>query len=200
MFRRNMSPPSIHCLDCLLPSFTLVSCSAYSSTLKIEAIYSSKSSVDSQWTTWHYIPEDNYILSYWRLTFPNFEICKQILLQVSISRLAENPSCGSQVVTCTKNTERPERSMFTAYRSYMISELLLPIPVNVQEIRAAGTAAPFPSSFPGQAPVGNLFFFFGKRMSCMQKYRYPHETRRATISPDSQSSSATGIYSAWSSY
>jgi hypothetical protein len=31
----------------LLPAFTLVSCSVYSSTLKMEAIYSSETSVDS---------------------------------------------------------------------------------------------------------------------------------------------------------
>jgi hypothetical protein len=34
----------------------LVSCSAYSSTLKMKAIRSSKTSVDFQCTTWQYIP------------------------------------------------------------------------------------------------------------------------------------------------
>jgi hypothetical protein len=43
---------------CLPPAFTLVSCSAYFLTLKMEAICSSETSVDSQRTTWHYIPED----------------------------------------------------------------------------------------------------------------------------------------------
>jgi hypothetical protein len=43
---------------CLPPAFTLVSCSAYSSTLKMEVICSSETSVDFQQTTRHYIPED----------------------------------------------------------------------------------------------------------------------------------------------
>jgi hypothetical protein len=43
---------------CLPPAFTLVSCSAYSSTLKLEAIYSSESSVDFQRTTRRYMPAD----------------------------------------------------------------------------------------------------------------------------------------------
>jgi hypothetical protein len=37
----------------------LVSCSAYSSTLKIEAICSSETSVDFERTTLRYIPEDS---------------------------------------------------------------------------------------------------------------------------------------------
>jgi hypothetical protein len=44
---------------CLLAAcFMLIACLAYSSTLKMEATCSSKTLVDSQWTTWHYIPED----------------------------------------------------------------------------------------------------------------------------------------------
>jgi hypothetical protein len=43
---------------CLLPTLTLVPCSAYSVTLKMEAIYSSETSVYFQRTTWCYIPED----------------------------------------------------------------------------------------------------------------------------------------------
>jgi hypothetical protein len=46
-------------LLCLPPAFTLVSCSAYFSTLKVEATCSSEMSVDFQWTTWCYIPEDS---------------------------------------------------------------------------------------------------------------------------------------------
>jgi hypothetical protein len=42
---------------CLPSAFTLVSCSAYSSTLKMEAIWSSETSVDFQRTTQRYIPE-----------------------------------------------------------------------------------------------------------------------------------------------
>jgi hypothetical protein len=37
--------------------FTLVSCLAYSSTLKMEATYSSEMSVEFQRTIWRYIPE-----------------------------------------------------------------------------------------------------------------------------------------------
>jgi hypothetical protein len=43
----------------LLPFFTLVSCSAYSLTLKMEETYSSETSVDFQLTTRRYIPEDS---------------------------------------------------------------------------------------------------------------------------------------------
>jgi hypothetical protein len=42
----------------LAASFTLVSCLAYSSTLKIEAIYSYETLVEFQRDTWRYIPED----------------------------------------------------------------------------------------------------------------------------------------------
>jgi hypothetical protein len=38
-----------------------VSCSAYSSILKMEAIYSSETSIDFQRTTWRYIPEDSIV-------------------------------------------------------------------------------------------------------------------------------------------
>jgi hypothetical protein len=39
------------------PASSLVSCSAYVSALKMETIYSSETSVDSQWTTRHFIPK-----------------------------------------------------------------------------------------------------------------------------------------------
>jgi hypothetical protein len=45
-------------LLCLPLAFTLVTCSIYSSTLKMEAIYFSETSVDIQRTTRRYIPED----------------------------------------------------------------------------------------------------------------------------------------------
>jgi hypothetical protein len=47
---------------CLPPVFMLVSCSAYSLTLKMEAICSSKMAVDCQQTTWRYITDDNSLL------------------------------------------------------------------------------------------------------------------------------------------
>jgi hypothetical protein len=47
-------------------AFTLVSCLAYL-TLKMEVICSSKTSVDLQWTTRRYIPEDSTLQTYDRL-------------------------------------------------------------------------------------------------------------------------------------
>jgi hypothetical protein len=41
------------------PGFTIVSCLAYSSTLKMEAICSSETWVYFQRTTWHYVPDDS---------------------------------------------------------------------------------------------------------------------------------------------
>jgi hypothetical protein len=55
-FQRNVSPPSLGLKN--KPAFMLVSCSAYSSTLKMEAICSSEMSVAFQQATWHYILED----------------------------------------------------------------------------------------------------------------------------------------------
>jgi hypothetical protein len=62
------------------PAFTLVSCSVYSSTLKMEAIYSSETSVDFQRTTLRYIREvsilqcPNVFTSFWSV------MCLPILL------------------------------------------------------------------------------------------------------------------------
>jgi hypothetical protein len=62
-FRWNISPPSsettVKAELCLSPAFTLVSCSAYSSILKMEAISSTEMSVDFQRTARRYIPEDS---------------------------------------------------------------------------------------------------------------------------------------------
>jgi hypothetical protein len=57
-FLRNISPPSSRSKNkqlCFLLVFTLVSCLAYSSTLKMEATCPSETSVDFQRTTWRYI-------------------------------------------------------------------------------------------------------------------------------------------------
>jgi hypothetical protein len=48
----------------LYTCFTLVSNMSHSSTLKMEATYSSETSVDIQWTIWRYIPEDRTL---WKL-------------------------------------------------------------------------------------------------------------------------------------
>jgi hypothetical protein len=53
-----------HTPAALHPAFTLVSCSAYPSTLKMEMTCSSKMSVDFQLTTWRYIPEDRTFRNY----------------------------------------------------------------------------------------------------------------------------------------
>jgi hypothetical protein len=60
-FRRNMWPLSSRCKNkpSKKPAFTLVSCSAHFSTLKVEAICSSETSVDFQWTERRYIPQDS---------------------------------------------------------------------------------------------------------------------------------------------
>jgi hypothetical protein len=43
--------------------FTLVSCLAYSSTLKMEATYSSETIDDFQWATEQFIPEASFLLN-----------------------------------------------------------------------------------------------------------------------------------------
>jgi hypothetical protein len=48
-------------LQNLLSAFRLVSCSTYSSNLKMEAICSSKTSADFQQNTRPYVPEDNIL-------------------------------------------------------------------------------------------------------------------------------------------
>jgi hypothetical protein len=55
---RNQSQSMIWEL-CLPPAFRLVSCSTYSSTLKMEAICSSETSVETRRTTRRHIPEDD---------------------------------------------------------------------------------------------------------------------------------------------
>jgi hypothetical protein len=49
---------------CLPPAFTLVSCSAYFSILKMEAICFFETSVDNQRTTRRYIPEDRTLYNH----------------------------------------------------------------------------------------------------------------------------------------
>jgi hypothetical protein len=60
IFRVEYAFVGFHLL-CLPPASTLVSCSVYSLTLKIEAICSSETSVDIQQTTQNYIPEDSIL-------------------------------------------------------------------------------------------------------------------------------------------
>jgi hypothetical protein len=64
----------------------LVSCLAYSSTLKIEAICSSQVLVDCHWITWSYMPEDRTCLDFVRWLYPRqfkigrgFSVCLKAL-------------------------------------------------------------------------------------------------------------------------
>jgi hypothetical protein len=57
---------------CFPPAFKLVSCSAYTSTLKMEAICSSETLVNIYWTTRRYIPED-YTLQSGNLLLKEFK-------------------------------------------------------------------------------------------------------------------------------
>jgi hypothetical protein len=66
-FWRNISPPSSGLKDkpSKIPALlALVSCSAYSSTLKMEVILSSEASVDFQWTKQYYISKDTAPLNH----------------------------------------------------------------------------------------------------------------------------------------
>jgi hypothetical protein len=62
-------PSHIYIIPCfdkpyafLAPCFMLVSCMAYTSTLKMEVTFFSKTWADFQWTTQHYIPEERTVL------------------------------------------------------------------------------------------------------------------------------------------
>jgi hypothetical protein len=62
--RRNLRPTThFHFLPSLSLAFKLVSSSAYSSTLKMEAMCASETSVDFQRTAWRYITEDKTLLN-----------------------------------------------------------------------------------------------------------------------------------------
>jgi hypothetical protein len=76
-------------LLCLPPAFTLVSCLAYSSTLKMEATCSSGISVGFQWTTWCcYIPEARTLHNHHCENLKSYtttnssQKCVQIFLQI----------------------------------------------------------------------------------------------------------------------
>jgi hypothetical protein len=53
-------------------AFTLVSCSVYYSSLMMDAICSSETSVDFQWSTRRYIPEDNNLHNYRHENFKSY--------------------------------------------------------------------------------------------------------------------------------
>jgi hypothetical protein len=62
---------------CLPPAFMPVSCSAYSVTLKMEAICSSETSVDFQQTTRHYIPEYSTLQGTFLIEWATFNFSKK---------------------------------------------------------------------------------------------------------------------------
>jgi hypothetical protein len=64
-FRRNILPPAL----------TLLSCSAYFSTLKMEAICSSVTLVDFQWATQRYIPQDSTLHNHHCENLKSYKIC-----------------------------------------------------------------------------------------------------------------------------
>jgi hypothetical protein len=64
---------------CLPPALALVSCSAYSSALKMDEIYSSETSIDFQRITRRYIPEDSTVHNY------RFENLKSHMLYILVA-------------------------------------------------------------------------------------------------------------------
>jgi hypothetical protein len=70
----------------------LVSCLSYSSTLKMEANYSSETSVEFQYTTWHYILEDitlhNHRCENLKISYDNF-LFVVFLTTLSVTWIAE---------------------------------------------------------------------------------------------------------------
>jgi hypothetical protein len=106
-----MSPPSSR--FCLPPDFTLVSCLAYSSTPKIEAIYSSETSVDFQRTKRRYIPEDIALHNHRRENLKSYTdlVSQHILWRSSIGGCWDRGSlwCDilqscKQILTFRRNT------------------------------------------------------------------------------------------------
>jgi hypothetical protein len=67
---------SAECLPPLATCFMLVSCLAYSLTLKMEAAYSSENSVDFQRTTRRYFPEHKIPLAYLKIGKMNSNLLK----------------------------------------------------------------------------------------------------------------------------
>jgi hypothetical protein len=61
------------------PAFMLISCSAFSSTLKVEAICYSETLVEFQRTTWRYMPEDNILINIYSKIMKYHKYCICIL-------------------------------------------------------------------------------------------------------------------------
>jgi hypothetical protein len=106
----------------------LASCSAYSSTMKMEAIFSSETSGDFQRTTRRYIPEDRALHNHRCENLKSYTCrssCKAsvilchvstwtgmwwyILLELPITKFIENTFSGSRGVSCVRTDARAER-------------------------------------------------------------------------------------------
>jgi hypothetical protein len=74
---------------CLLPVFTLVSCSVYSSTLKMEVIYFSEVSVEFQRTIWCYIPKDIALHNH----------CFENIISYTVSKMSYTKSSFARLIT-----------------------------------------------------------------------------------------------------
>jgi hypothetical protein len=74
---------------CLLPVFTLISCSVHFPTLKTEVIYSSEMSVDFQWTIRCYIQKDSALHNH----------CCEIIISYTASRTSCTSSIGCNLLS-----------------------------------------------------------------------------------------------------
>jgi hypothetical protein len=90
-FWRNIMPPSSGLktksskkLALLAACFVLISCLAYSLTVKIEVTCYSKMLVDFQWTVEHYIPEDKILHNDWYEYFNPYEYIHSITFQKAV--------------------------------------------------------------------------------------------------------------------
>jgi hypothetical protein len=105
--------------------FTLVSCSAYSVTLKIEAVYSSETSVDCQQTTRRYIPEDSRL---YNLRCENLKSCKyENTFLMLVACLSYSPATKMEVVCSSKTSantstwhHKPEDTHLTHLPSFKL--------------------------------------------------------------------------------
>jgi hypothetical protein len=71
---------------------------AYSSTLKMEAVHSSKTSVNFHQTTWHHIPEHSPLRSQWCENLKSNILIMSVML---LNHLSRKLSTRNSVVACT---------------------------------------------------------------------------------------------------
>jgi hypothetical protein len=152
-FRRNILPPFSGSKNkqaelCLPPAYTLVSCSAYFSTMKMEAICSSETSVDFQRTTRRHTPEDS------TLHYHRCENLKSYKLYIHVfmgHRYDYNVYC----------TRRSKGSVIWSYRLYFWKTCYIP-----------QSSPPFFDKFefqPATAAGGSLGQFLPNLFTCASK-------------------------------